>query len=150
MRAQIALAVVASCMALAACASGPKLADAQSDLPPVAADHGRIYFYRASAVGLAVQPGIYLNKQKVGDCEPKGVFITDVPPGDYEAVTTTEVERKVSFTVAAAEEKFVRCRISIGVVVGHGILELVDPVTARREIEKLSYTGRGEFPTASR
>jgi hypothetical protein len=149
LRTGIALAVAASCIILAGCASGPKLADAQSDLPKLPEDRGRIYFYRASTLGLAVQPGIYLNGQRVGDCEPKGVFVRDVPPGDYEAATTTEVERKVSFTVAAAEEKFVRCRISMGVVVGHGILELMDPAKARREIENLSYTGRAEVTTVS-
>ena len=143
---RLALACVMTvALVVSGCASGPKLADAQSDLPKLPDGQGRIYFYRTQRVFLAVQPGIYLNGQRVGDCEPKGVFIADAPPGDYEASATTEVERKLSFSLAAAEEKFVRCHISFGVVVGHGILELVDPDRARREMQDLSYTGRQQI-----
>lgn len=135
---------------LMGCASGPKLSEAQAGLAKLADGEGRIYFYRAQATGFAVQPSIYLNGQKIGDCEPHGVFVADVPPGDYAATTATEVEHKVSFTVAAGEEKFVRCRIGIGIVVGHAILDLVEPTKARREMQDLAFTGRQELPVAAK
>lgn len=51
---------------LSACASGPKYADVMSTQPSLTPTQGRIYFYRPSALGAAVQPDIKLNGQKVG------------------------------------------------------------------------------------
>jgi Protein of unknown function (DUF2846) len=126
---------------LAGCATGPKFSDVQGGLPKLPASEGRVYFYRTSILGFAVQPGIYLNGKEVGDCAPNGVFFKDLPPGDYEARVSTEVERKVTFEVDKGEEKFIRCRIGMGLFVGHGILELIDPAKARKDIAGLSYVG---------
>jgi hypothetical protein len=126
-------------LTLAGCATGPKLSE--STVPPVAAGKGRVYFYRTQVVGFGVQPSILLNGDKVGDCTPNGVFYKDVAPGDYEASTATEVEHKLTFAVAAGDEKYVRCYISIGIVIGHGNLELVAPEEAKPDIASLSLTG---------
>jgi hypothetical protein len=146
-----ALTALVLASTLVGCASGPKLADAQADLPKLAESQGRIYFYRTQVLtGLVVQPSIYLNGQKVADCAPQGVFITDAPPGDYEATTATEVEHKVSFSLAAGEEKFVRCHIGIGLFVGHAILDLVNADKAHHEMRDLAFAGRGEVPVAAK
>jgi len=123
---------------LAACAGGPKLSE--SNVPSIPQDQGRIYFYRTQVIGVAVQPSIRLNGNKVGDCQPNGVFFKDVAPGDYEATVTTEVEHKLTFTIAKSEEKYVRCYITFGLFVGHAVLELVDPEEARGKIAGLSLT----------
>jgi len=134
--------LLASGILLVGCASGPKLSETQSKLPSLPEDQGRIYFYRTSIMGMAIQPGIALNGKTVGSCAPNGVFFVDVPPGNYEASITTEVERKLNFTVDKGEEKFVRCYISMGFFVGHGIVELVDPTTGRDETRDLAFTGK--------
>ena len=142
---------LANCMMLAACASGPKFSDASNGIPKIPDGDGRVYFYRTSIVGLAVQPMIDLNGQQVSRCAPNGVFVADVPPGNYEASIATEVEHKLTFTVDAGEEKFVRCYISMGFLVGHGNVELVDPTEGRADIQGLSFTGKTSIsaPTAS-
>lgn len=137
-------AAIIAAMMVTGCASGPKLADVQASLPKTPADRGRIYFYRTSILGTAIQPGIYLNGQSVGSCVPDGVFFRDVAPGDYQARVSTEVERQLTFTISPGEEKFVRCYISFGVLVGRGNLELVDPAEGRSDIQNLSYTGGAE------
>ena len=143
MRLHRACILSALCAALAACASGPKLSTVQ--IPNVPPDQGRVYFYRTALLGTAVQPAIVLNGQKVGDCQPGGVFYEDIRPGDYEASVATEVERKVTFTMAGGEEKFVRCYITMGLFVGHGNLELVAPEEARGNIHDLSFVAGGKM-----
>jgi hypothetical protein len=53
----------------------------------------------------------------------------------------TEVERKLTFTLEAGQERFVRTSISLGLLVGRPHAELVDAKEAREEISTLSYTG---------
>ena len=55
---------------LPACASGPKYTEVMSTLPSPTPSQGRIYFYRPSALGAAVQPDIKLNGQKIGTASP--------------------------------------------------------------------------------
>ena len=53
------------------CASGPQYKDVASAIPTLAADHGRIYFFRADAFGgAAIQPDIKLNDKVVGRSVP--------------------------------------------------------------------------------
>jgi hypothetical protein len=124
---------------LAGCASGPSFKEMQDQIAPQAENTGRIYVYRTQTLGLAVQPDILLNGENIGSCTPGGVFFRDVSPGKYEAAVSTEVERQLTMTVSANDEKYVRCYISFGFFVGHANLELVDPTEARAEIQDLSY-----------
>src|ERR1700686_5101650 len=97
LRAVDAFSILAAGMLLAACASGPKYSDVKSSIPPLSSDQGRVYFYRSnSMMGSAIQPSIMLNGEKVGDSKPGGFFYVDRPPGNYEVVCGTEVERKAS------------------------------------------------------
>jgi len=132
----------ASCLLLASCASGPKFSEAGGSIPPVPAGEGRVYFYRTSLLGAAVQPGIDLNGKHIASCAPGGVSVADAPPGNYEAYVATEIEHKLTFALDPGEEKFIRCYISMGFVVGHGNLELVDPKEARDDIKDLAFTGQ--------
>ena len=90
-------------------------------------------------LGAAVQPSIRVNNQKVGSCVPNGVFYKDFVPGNYEITVETEVERKLTLSIAASDEKYIRCYITMGFFVGHGNLELVDPAEARRDTQNLSF-----------
>jgi hypothetical protein len=133
---------VAVAFLAAGCASGPPLSEVQATLPRLAADKGRVWFYRSSSpFGAAIQPTIKLNGEAVGDSVPGGVFFKDVAPGDYAVSTTTEVDRQLTFTLAAGQERYVKTSIGFGVAVGRIHPELIDPEEARKDIATLSYTG---------
>ena len=142
MKGLVHFSIVGLTLLLSACASGPKLSEISSTLAKIPEEQGRVYFYRTQLFGLAVQPSINLNGETVGSCVPSGVFFKDVPPGNYKASTETEVERQLTFTMSVAEQKYVRCYISLGLLVGRANLELVSPSEAKEEIDSLTYTGK--------
>ena len=74
-------AAVPLMLLLAGCATGPKYTEVVSTLPSLTPSEGRIYFYRPSALGAAVQPEIKLNGQKVGTAKPHGFYFVDRAPG---------------------------------------------------------------------
>ncbi len=128
---------------LAGCAtSGMRHAELKTSLAPPKAGEGRIYFYRASSpFGAAVQPDIRINGTSVGGSKPGGFFYVDRPAGRYEAHASTEVDRMVSFTLAAGETKYIRTSPSFGVLVGRINFELVNAPEAEAELASLHYTG---------
>lgn len=129
----------AAAAAVAGCASGPKYAEMKSSIPTLAADQGRVIFYRTAVLGAAVQPEVRLNGVAVGSAVPNGFFWVDRPAGSYEVSTSTEVERKLTFTLDKGQVRYVRLNISIGLLVGRIIPELVDNATGEKEIVDLSY-----------
>jgi len=133
--------IVGVLLALAGCASGPKFAEYQSELAPVAEDSGRIYVYRNSAFGAAIQPAVRLNDEVVGKAKPKGFFIIDRPAGDYVLSASTEAKRSLSLALENGEEKYVRLEIKIGVLAGHIKPVLVEPEIGMEEIKKTKYIG---------
>jgi len=140
-----ALAVLA--LALTSCAtSGAKIAELR--LPSVeATELGRIYVYRVTALGAAIQPTVYLNDVAVGKSTPKGFFYVDRPAGAYTIRTSTEVKRTLSLTLEPGQTRYVRLGVSIGFFVGHVYPELVDNAEGESQIRELHYTG--ETPPAS-
>lgn len=127
---------------LSACASGPKFADVEKTFPQVAAGQGRIWFYRSGIMwGAGIQPSVNLNGVKVGDSVPGGVFYVDRPRGNYEVLLSTEVERKLTFTLEPGQERYIRMTVGMGAIVYRVYPELIDPAEARKELVDLSYTG---------
>ena len=106
------------CAALVAgCASGPKFSDVKGSIPDVAPELGRIYFYRPSAVGAAVQPNIRLNDDVVGEMVPLGFFFVDRYPGNYVVSVSTESDASVSrsirsrtWTRSSTRSRSIACR----------------------------------------
>jgi len=136
----LSAAIVA--LLLAACASGPKYTEVQSAIPALAADRGRIYFYRSGNIfGSGIQPTVMLGGEKVGDAVPGGFFFIDRKPGNYEVLLSTEVERKLTFTLVGGQEQYVRMSVGLGVIVYRVYPELVDAATGKSEIKDLSYIG---------
>ncbi len=133
--------VIAAAALFTGCASGPSHAEMKARIPTLAAEQGRIYFYRTSAVGAAVKPAVKLNGAEVGTAKAKGFFYVDRPPGDYQVETTTEVSRRLSLTLASNQTRYVKLNISMGFMVGHVYPELVDDATGQAGVEKCSYTG---------
>ncbi len=93
-----------SAICLAGCASGPAFNTVQNNFASLKSDQARIYFYRSSSFGGALQPEIRLNGKVVGKAEPNGIFFVDCNPGNMEVTTSTEVEKKLTFTVEAGEK----------------------------------------------
>jgi|SRR6266849_3438175 hypothetical protein len=141
------VAIVVASMLLCACAtSGPKFSEMASSMPAAKTDMGRIYFYRTTALGAAVQPDVRLNGEVVGKAVPNGFFYADRAAGNYQVATETEVERKLTFTLDSGQVRYVRLNISMGFFVGHVYGELVDEAKGREEIADMRYTGTGTTP----
>lgn len=133
------LLTVAACIALlSACATGPKYQESAASVPKLRATEGRIYVYRSSGLGGLVQPSVYLNGTEVGSAVPMTVFFVDRTPGSYEVSASTEVEKKVTFSLAQGEQKYVRFTPTFGLIVGRIVPELVDQSTAEAELKELS------------
>jgi hypothetical protein len=63
----------------------------------------------------------------------------DRAPGNYEIAASTEAEKKLTFTLGPREERYVRLKIQMGVLVGRIVPELVDKTEAESELKSLSY-----------
>ena len=124
------------------CASGPKHDEIASSIPSLKPGQARIYFFRSSTFGAAVQPEIRLNGQVVGQSQPNGFFFVDRPAGSFLASASTETEKTLSFTAQPGETKYVRSSISLGLLVGRAVLELETPEKAKADISSLSFTGQ--------
>ncbi len=113
-----------------------------ASLPTVQSDAGRIYFYRsASMMGAALQPAITLNGTTVGNSKPGGFFYVDSAAGNHEVMCTTEVDKKLTFTLGKGEVKYVKTSVGLGLFVGRVVPELVNADVALKELPDLSYTG---------
>jgi hypothetical protein len=129
-------------LVLAACAGGPQFSQMQANLPIVSADQGRIFIYRSTVLGAAIQPSVKINGDVVGSAVPRGFFYVDRPPGDYEIATATEVTRTLSLKLEAGQTRYVRLGAAFGFFVGHIYPELVDNAVGASEIQDLHYTGK--------
>ncbi len=110
--------------------------DAQQSIAPLKPDMGRIYFYRTAVVGAAIQPDVMLNDVKVGKAVPQGVYYVDKAPGNYVVKTSTEVKRTASFTLAPAQERYIRFDVNMGFFVGHVCPILMEEQKAKKEMFK--------------
>jgi len=129
---------------VAACATGPTFSSLHESEPVVAADQGRIYFYRTGsflAGGLAVQPAIKVDGIKVGDAVPGGYFYIDKAAGTYKISTTTETEESVDMTMAPGQTRYIRFDISMGILIGHVSPSIIDPEQGAKEIKGCHYIG---------
>lgn len=140
----IAKAVIICCAALTlqACATkGPTFAEMPQAQQGPKPDMARVYVYRSSIVGAAVQPSVMINDQKVGDAVPLGFFYLDEKPGTYRISTATEVERTLDLTLEPGQTAYVRLGISVGFFVGHVYPELVEAETGKKELASCHFTG---------
>jgi hypothetical protein len=125
-----------------ASASGPTYAIHHPNEPAVAADMGRIYFYRSSGLlGFAMQPAVKIDGTKVGDSEPGNYFYVDRPPGTYTISTATEAEETVSVPLAAGQTVYVKTRVGMGFIVYRVSPEIVDNTQATDDIKDCDFVG---------
>lgn len=134
-----AILLLAALFVLCSCAAGVPYTQLNPSVTPEAPDTGRVFFYRPSFVGAAVQPEIVMNGKTVGKAISEGFFFLDCPPGEYEVATTTEVTRKISFVLDKGQTRYIRFNINMGFFVGHVYGELIDAEEAMPEIQKCKY-----------
>jgi hypothetical protein len=121
------------------CASGPKYTEIAQTIPELSPDKGRIYVYRSTILGAAIQPDVKLNGEVIGSSAAKGFYFVDRGPGDYKMMTSTEVDRSLSFILEAGQTRYVRLNVSMGFFVGHVYPELVEENVAQKELQECSY-----------
>lgn len=124
-----------------ACAtSGPTYS--QMQMMSLSATNGRIYVYRTSVLGAAIQPSVKIDGIAVGNAVPQGYFFIDRPAGNYKISTETEVDRIVSLTLEPGQTRYVRLDPTFGFIVGHISPVLVDTDKGQSEIKDCHYTGK--------
>lgn len=90
-------------------------------------------------MGAAVQPDLKLNGEKVGTAKPGGFYFVDREPGNYEVSAATETEKKLTFVLEPGQERYVRLRMQMGILVGRVVPELVDKAEALEDLDGRSY-----------
>jgi len=137
MIAVVAVSVLAGCAA-----TGPLYSEMSGSIPPLSPDKGRIFFYRSDTMfGAAITSNIKLNGKVVGRSERGSFFYVDQAPGNCVVSTSTEVERALTFTLAAGETRYVHTSVSLGVLVGRINATLENAANATAEIAGLHYIG---------
>ncbi len=126
------------------CASGPTYLEMAPSIRELPQDTGRIYFYRATIFGAALQPEVTINKEVIGKATAQGFFYADRKPGKYEIMTSTEVDRKLSLILEDGQTRYVRFGVSMGFFVGHVYPELVNSEVGKEEIKACKFTGEVE------
>lgn len=134
-------AILVAAVTLNGCASGPSMSQMQSSLPALAGDKGRIFIYRTSVLGAAIQPEVRVNGDVVGSAKPKGFMVVDRPAGQYQISSSTEVTRTLSLTLAPGQTRYVRLGVSMGFFAGHVYPELVEATEGARDLESCSFIG---------
>lgn len=131
-------------LSLSACASGITFTEMKPSLSPPTQEMGRIFFYRPITLGAAFTPDILVNGKNVGESVAWGFFHIDRPSGNYEVVTSTEVERKVSFVLEKGQTRYIRFSVNMGFFAAHVYGDLVDQATALPELEECRYAGQAQ------
>ncbi|WP_418120531.1 DUF2846 domain-containing protein [Variovorax sp. 350MFTsu5.1] len=120
-------------------ASGPRFSEMAGSMPSLGENEGRIYFYRNSIVGMAVQPDVSVNGQVVGTSRPSSFFYIDRPAGTYRASARTEAEGTIDVVLRPKQTAYVSMSISMGILVGHPNFERVSEAEGRKELQSLAY-----------
>jgi hypothetical protein len=140
MIASMRLLLAATMLLVAGCATGPMYSEMKSKITPLAAGQGRVFVYRDSSLGAAITPKVNINGKVVGVSRGNGFFYTDLPAGEYRLAAETEVERSLTFSLAAGETKYVRASISLGFFVGRLNFDLVNRTEGEQALGSLAYS----------
>ena len=138
---QIVLFSIIGLLMVSCATSGAKYSEMVDSTPPISDAKARVYIYRSTALGAAVQPNVLLDGSVVGKAVPNGFFYVDCEPGNHRVATTTEVERELTFSLDEGQTRYVRLDISMGFFVGHVYPNLIEPEKAKSEIEDCRYIG---------
>ena len=93
--------------------SGATYQEMRDSAATLASGTGRIYFYRPSQIGSAIQPDVNLDGSVVGTAISHGFVYVDTLPGTHEVVLNSEITDKTH--VQASRGRDVQCPDRIGV-----------------------------------
>lgn len=126
---------------LVSCATGnfKKYSEVKNTLKPPEKGMERIYLYRNSFMGAALNPDIRLNGEVVGESIALRMDYIDKAPGNYTISVSTETENKLDFVLEEGKSSYVRFDVNLGVFVGHVVPKLIEKVKAEKEMAELSY-----------
>jgi hypothetical protein len=148
--------ILAIALGLAACAGGgeppgTRFAQVAPQIPPVAADRARFFFYRDYSLYNSTQrPTITLNGAPVAISEIGGVSYRDMPPGTYVISVPYSAfypYKDKTVTVAGGQTVYVKIQSNVYerniTLVDYEpdifVVILVDPATAQTEIASKRY-----------
>lgn len=120
-------------------ASGPRFSEMAGSMPSLGENEGRIYFYRNSILGAAIQPDVAVNGQVVGTSRPNSFFYIDRPAGTYRASARTEAEGTIDVVLRPKQTAYVLMSISMGLLVGRPEFQRVSEAEGRKELQSLAY-----------
>ena len=138
---QIILFSIMGMLMMSCATSGPMYSEMVDSTPPLTSANGRVYIYRTSALGAAIQPAVELDGGVVGKAVPMGFFYVDCAAGNHRIATSTEVERELTFSLDEGQTRYVRLDVSMGFFVGHVYPNLVEQEKAISEIDSCHYVG---------
>ena len=134
------LAALAACL-VGCSATGPRFSEMSESLPSLEENAGRIYFYRDTLGGAAVQPDVTVNGQVVGKSQPNSFFFIDRPAGTYRASARTEAEGSIDIVLLARQTAYIEMSIGLGFFVGRPAFERVAESEGRKALPSLAYGG---------
>ena len=87
-------------------------------LPKPAAGKGQVVFYRPSSMGFAIKCTVRENGAMVGRVGAGRYYAIEVEPGTHNFTAKTEKTDTVAIQVEPDETSYVKCGISMGLMVG--------------------------------
>ena len=130
--------IVLSIFILGGCATGGLYDEVAQTIPTLDADKGRVYIYRTTAFGFAVQPAVKVNGREEGRAKPGGFFIVDLDPGSHSVSTTSGTD--ITINVSANQEIYVRLDMEMGMLKGTVQPVLVNNSVGETGIRKTRYS----------
>jgi len=139
---------------LAGCARGPTFDEVAATLPPLPANQGRLFVYRAFEPyqNLAWVP-VFLNAQTIGAVGPGHVIMRDVPPGPYRLEPKSDglwPNQASMFNLLPGQTVYAKITSFNSVdpsssssdLITTFVINLVDPTVGRSEIGSLQYSAQ--------
>ncbi len=106
---------------------------------PLASDgETKIVIYRTSYGGFAVQPKVFVDGKEAAQCTPGRATTLKVSPGTHKLTAKTLSEKALTVSVPKGGTAYVRCSISVGLVVGGAKLVSVSANEAAPKAAKLN------------
>ncbi len=147
------LALVFGAVFLSACGDAPQTTQTQKSVEPASVSEpaearpakaamggdgtSKIVIYRTSYSGFAVQPKVFVDGRDVAVCAPGRATTVEVKPGTHRLTAKTLAEKAVSVSVPSGGTSYVRCSLTMGLVVGGVKLVNVPAAEAASKVAKL-------------
>lgn len=94
---------------------------------------GHIFICRTGSLGGAIRPTIELDGEPIAVIGRGTYSFTEIKPGDHTLVAKTpEHDSKLPFSIAAGEQKYFQTWVSVGFVVGWGLIDTMPTADGKK------------------